>query len=263
MARGIALPTTIAGQHGDDGPKTSERRESVRQTTYLQLKDLILGGQLRPAERLSEQSLSRRLGVSRTPLREALMKLEKEGLVVGQRNVGYTVISFDVPAVRQLLVVREALDVCAAELACLHATDEDLARIRAIIAEMEGMRDGDGNPPSDIARSLDLGLYIHKVIAEAARNQPLIQMTDQIYQQLQLALWLEVQWVDFGNSDLVEHKAIAEAICSRDPAAAAAAARAHVRSSLANMDKVQAILESRRAHRSARSLQSALPGAGG
>jgi DNA-binding GntR family transcriptional regulator len=257
------LPITIAVEQGGEGPKPSERRESVRQMTYLELKDLILSGQLRPAERLSEQSLSQRLGVSRTPLREALMKLEKEGLVVGQRNVGYTVISFDVPAVRQLLVVREALDVCAAELACVHATEEDFTRIRAIIAEMEGMRDGDGNPPSDIARSLDLGLYIHKVIAEAARNRPLIQMTDQIYQQLQLALWLEVQWVDFGDSDLVEHKAIAEAICARDAEAAATAARAHVRSSLANMDKVQAILERRRPHRGANSLRSTPTGTKG
>jgi len=245
----------------EDGLPPPEPAESVRQTTYLLLKDLILSGQIRPAERLSELALSRRLGVSRTPLREALMKLEKEGLVVGQRNIGYTVTSLDVAAVCQLLVVREALDACAAELACFHATEEDLSLIRQVIAEMEALRDGEGNPPSDVARSLDLGLHIHKVIAAAARNQPLILMTDQIYQQLQLALWLEVHWVDFGNSDLDEHRAIATAICARDAAAASAAARAHVRSSLANMEKVQAVLEHRRGRAGPRGSHIALAGA--
>lgn len=240
------MSARVAAQRNEDEAGVPEIQESVRLTTYNQLKELILTGQVRPAERLSEASLSRRLGVSRTPLREALMKLEKEGLVVGQRNVGYAVTSLDVEAVCQLLVVREALDACAAELACQHATEEDLVRIRQVVAEMESLRDGDGNPPSDIARSLDLGLHIHKVIAEAGRNRPLIDMTDQIYQQLQLALWLEVQWVDFGNSDLDEHRAIAEAICARNAAAAASAARAHVRSSLTNMKKVQAVLEHRR-----------------
>ena len=94
--------------------------------------------------------------------------------------------------------------------------------------------------------SVDLGLHIHKVIAEAAGNAPLLQLTSQIYQQLQLALWLEVLWVDFGGTDLAEHKAIAEAIVARDPAAAAAAARAHVRSSIRNMTKVQEMVEHRR-----------------
>lgn len=233
-----------------EGPDVQTRptpaRDSVRQTTYLQLKDLILSGQVRPAERLSEAALAQRLGVSRTPLREALMKLEQEGLVVGQRNVGYTVTSLDVEAVRKLLVVREALDACAAELACLHATDDDLREIGAVVAQMEDLLPSANDDPSAAARSLDLGLHIHRVIAAAARNEPLLQLTDQVYQQLQLALWLEVMWVDLGGSDLAEHRAIADAILARDSVGAGAAARAHVRSSLRNMAKVQDVFEHRR-----------------
>lgn len=226
--------------------KRAQPGTSVRQTTYLQLKELILSGQLRPAEHLSETAIAQRLGVSRTPLREALMKLEKEGLVVGQRNIGYTVASLDVATICKLLVVREALDACAAELACVHATDDDLRKIRDVVEQMEALHDTARNVASDAARNLDLGLLIHRIIAEAARNEPLLQLTNQIYQQLQLALWLEVLWVDFAGSDLTEHQAIAEAICARDPAAAAAAARAHVQSSLQNMTKVQEVFEHRR-----------------
>jgi DNA-binding GntR family transcriptional regulator len=218
-----------------------ESRQSVRQDTYERLKGMILTGKLRPAERLSEHRLAERIGVSRTPLREALMKLEEEGLVVGQRNVGYTVVDLNIEAVRDLLVVREALDVCAAELACKTATEEDFERIRELIAGMVELRKGKISRPVDVARDLELGIRIHKVIAEATRNLALIKTTEQIYQQLQLALWLEVLWGDIEDTGLDEHRAIAQAIFARDRAAAAKAARKHVQSSLKNMSKLQEV----------------------
>jgi DNA-binding GntR family transcriptional regulator len=210
------------------------------------LKGLILSGRLRPAERLAESTLAKRFGVSRTPLREALMKLEEEGLVVGERNVGYSVAAFDVAGVCDLLRVREALDVCAAELACHRATEEDLARIAAILEQMAALNETAGSFPSDLARKLELGIHIHKVIAEVTRNESLLRVSEQIYQQLQLALWLEVLWIDLDGSDLDEHRAIAEAIIARDPSAAAAAAREHVQSSLRNMLKLEELMKHRR-----------------
>jgi DNA-binding GntR family transcriptional regulator len=224
----------------------NEPRGSLRETTYAQLKDLILTGQLRPSERLSENTLAKRFGVSRTPLREALMKLEEEGLVVGQRNLGYTVSDLDINAFCNLLVVREALDVCAARLACVTATEGDLDRLRDVIAQMVELKKRASDTPSDAAQNLDLGLYIHRVILEATRNDALIRSSDQVYQQLRLALWLEVLWVDLEHSDLDEHRAISDAICARDADAAEAAARAHVQSSLRNMSKLQRIWAHRR-----------------
>lgn len=185
--------------------------------------------------------------MSRTPLREALMKLEEEGLVIGQRNVGYTVADLDVGAVRNLLVVREALDVCAAELACTTATEHDFERIRKLIAQMVDLRKTKKSRPVDVARELQLGIRIHIVIAESTRNLALIRMSEQIYQQLQLALWLEVLWIDLPDNGLAEHKAIADAILARDAIAARKAARRHVRSSLENMAKVEEIYRYRRA----------------
>jgi DNA-binding GntR family transcriptional regulator len=218
---------------------------SARLTTYEQLKQLILSGQLRPAERLSEARLAERLGVSRTPLREALMKLDEEGLVVGQRNVGYSVADLDIGAVRDLLVVREALDTCAAALACKEATERDFERIRDIVAQMKSLRKAKKARPVDIARDLELGIQIHVVIAEATRNFALIRTTAQIYQQLRLALWLEVLWLELPDNGLAEHMAIASAILSRDAVAAKRAARAHVRSTLENMERVHELYKFR------------------
>jgi DNA-binding GntR family transcriptional regulator len=223
-----------------------QSRQSVRHETYDRLKDMILTGKLRPSERLSESRLAERIGVSRTPLREALMKLEEEGLVIGQRNIGYTVVDLNVESVCDLLVVREALDACAAELACKTATEDDLERIRDLIAQMVEIHKPKKTRPVDVARDLELGIKIHKVIAEATRNVALIKMTEQVYQQLQLALWLEVLWVDLEDTGLDEHRAIADAIYARDGVAAAKAARRHVRSSLQNMTKVQEVYRYRR-----------------
>ncbi len=232
--------------HGAVTTNDPSETQSVRQATYLQLKDLILSGRVRPAERLAESALAKRFGVSRTPLREALMKLEREGLVVGERNVGYTVADLDVGAVCDLLRVREALDICAAELACARATDEDLAEISGIVDEMAALRSSSGMTASDQARNLELGLHIHKVIARATRNEALLRVSEQIYQQLQLALWLEVLWIDLADSDLAEHRAIADALKARNPEAAATAARDHVQSSLRNMMKLEELMKHRR-----------------
>jgi DNA-binding GntR family transcriptional regulator len=200
---------------------------------------MLLGGRLRPGEHLTESRLAAVLGVSRTPLREALMKLEEEGLVVGRRHLGYSVLSLDVREVCDLLVVRQALDACAAELACVNATDDELVTIRSLIERMIALRATKKTKPADAAADLE-------VIARASRNEPLIRLLAQVYQQLRLALWLEVLWVDWENVGLEEHQAIADAILARDAAAAAAAARRHVQSSLTNMAKVQLIYELRR-----------------
>jgi DNA-binding GntR family transcriptional regulator len=219
---------------------------SVRQTTYERLKEMILGGELRPGERLLEYRLSEMLGVSRTPLREALMKLEEEGIAIGKANIGYSVVELDIQSVRNLLVVRQALDACAAEIAAVTAPDEHRKRIAGIIEEMIALDARKKSDAAPAARELELGLLIHEVIAEATGNDALVKITAQVYQQLRLALWLEVLWIDLEDSGLKEHQAIADAIMARDGKRAAEAARAHVESTLSNMVKIQEIYQHRR-----------------
>lgn len=224
---------------------TATATSSVRRRTYEQLKALILSHAVRPAEKLSEIALAKRLGVSRTPLREALMKLEEEGLVTSERNVGYTVADLDIETVCHLLEVRKALDVLAAELACDRASDDDLAAIRDVVRQIGELRKDDTSA-ENMARRLELGLEIHRVVVKATGNEALLRATDQIYQQLRLALWMEVLWVELGDSDYEEHRAIAEAIGARDREAAARAAAFHVQSSLENLVRLNEVTKLRR-----------------
>ncbi|MDX1488773.1 MAG: GntR family transcriptional regulator, partial [Acidiferrobacterales bacterium] len=92
-------------------------RGTLRKRAYDTLKANILNGNLRRGERLSETRLMQEFDIGRTPVREALNQLEKEGLVVGRPNSGYSVVNFDMEAVCNLLVVREGLDAIAAEVA--------------------------------------------------------------------------------------------------------------------------------------------------
>lgn len=219
---------------------------ALRHHAYEALKGMILSGVLHPGERLSESRLSELLGVSRTPLREALMLLEAEGLVIGRQNSGYAVVHFDPQAICDLLVAREGLDGYTAEIACRFASDDDLARLQAVMGEIdEADRRKDRMPP-DTARQLELGLKVHEVIAAATRNPVLQEMTRRLYEQLRAALWLEVLWLDSWADAVEQHRAIVEAVVARDVPRAVEAAREHVRDSLRNMTRIESLYEDRR-----------------
>ncbi|MGU3496196.1 GntR family transcriptional regulator [Xanthobacteraceae bacterium A53D] len=216
---------------------------TLGEQTYEELKALILTGELRPGERLAEADMAQRLGVSRTPLRQALSRLAQEKLVTKRATGGYLVVRLDSTAITDLVGLREALDTHAARLAAQVATEADLERLRACIAQLEGV--AEHVDASEIAAEYDLGLRIHIIIAEATRNAALIDAVKQVYERLQLAIWLEVTWADHLIDRLSEHRQIVDAICARNPEAAAEAARSHVQRSLDNMLRVLKLREQR------------------
>lgn len=211
---------------------------TLRGKAYTALKTLILRGRLKPGERLAEAELARRLGVSRTPLREALTRLEQDGLVIGKPHHGYVVIDLDATALLDLLDVREVLDVHAAIEAVHRASEHDLDRLRAVMERIERLNDRESRPVEDIAEELELGLRIHEVIAEATGNRYLVETLARIYERLQLALWLEILWIDKWDNTVEEHRAIVDAVCRRDEAAAVEAAKAHVQTSRDNIRRL-------------------------
>lgn len=221
-------------------------RGTLRKKAYDLLKTNILNGYLRRGERLSEARLMREFGIGRTPVREALNQLEREGLVVSRPNSGYSVANFDIDTVCDLLVVREALDAIAAEHAAQAASDAELRRVKAVMDEIEALDSAHTRSPETYAKELELGLKIHEVILEATRNEPLIAVTRRVYDQLRLALWLEVLWVDVWEDAVTEHRAIVDALLARDGIRAAEAARAHVRSSRDNMKIIKDVYDFRR-----------------
>jgi DNA-binding GntR family transcriptional regulator len=219
---------------------------ALRRHAYEALKGMILSAAFHPGERLSEVRLSQLIGVSRTPLREALMLLESEGLVIGRQNSGYCVVHFEPEAIRDLLVAREGLDAYAAEVACRTATEGDLERLQAVMAEIdENDQRQDGAAP-DAARELELGLKVHEVIVAATRNRALQEMTRRLYEQLRVALWLEVLWIDSWDDSVEQHREIVEAVVARDIPRAVEAAREHIRDSLRNMTRIEGLYAERR-----------------
>lgn len=218
---------------------------ALRRHAYEALKGMILSGAFHPGERLSEVRLAQRIGVSRTPLREALMLLEAEGLVIGRQNSGYSVVHFDPEAIRNLLVAREGLDAYVAEVACRTASDADIARLKAVMAEIEEIDrlDDEARQP---ARELELGLEVHEVIVAATGNPVLQDMTRRLYEQLRAALWLEVLWIDSWDDSVEQHREIIEAVLARDAPRAVEAAREHIRDSLRNMARIDRFYDERR-----------------
>jgi DNA-binding GntR family transcriptional regulator len=228
-ARNVAAAIS-SGRHG---------RGTLRRQAYDALREMILSGKLHPGEHLSEVRLSTKLGISRTPLREALMQLDTEGLVVGKPNSGYIVAHFDLARICELLVAREGLDGYAAELAAETASDEALQPLRTVMQEIEELNLAKSRAPEHIARELELGLKIHEVIVAATGNRVLEDMNRRVYEHLQLALWLEVLWIDLSGEAVEEHRAIVDAVLARDGKRACEAARRHVRCSLNNMSTIQ------------------------
>jgi DNA-binding GntR family transcriptional regulator len=219
---------------------------ALRRHAYEALKGMILSSAFHPGERLSEVRLSQLIGVSRTPLREALMLLEAEGLVIGRQNSGYSVVHFEPEAIRNLLVAREGLDAYVAEVACRTATDGDLERLKAVMTEIEETDRRQDNARREPARELELGLKVHEVIVSATRNPALQDMTRRLYEQLRVALWLEVLWVNSWDDAVEQHREIIEAVLARDVPRAVEAAREHIRDSLRNMARVERLYEERR-----------------
>ncbi|MGX0878577.1 DNA-binding GntR family transcriptional regulator [Roseovarius sp. MBR-154] len=236
--------TGLTEDHTHGGPPTP--RGMLREKAYRTLKQGILHGQLRRGERLSEARLMREFDIGRTPLREALNRLEREGLVVSQPNSGYSVANLDIDAVCDLLVVREGLDALAAEIAVETATEDDLRRLAAVMEEIEALDRVHERTPEVYARELELGLKVHEVILDMTRNPALREITQRVYDQLRLALWVEVRWIDQWKMAVEEHRTIVTAVMARDAPAAVAAARAHIRSSRQNMQIIRQINQVRR-----------------
>ncbi len=236
--------TDLTEDHPRSGPPTP--RGMLREKAYRTLKQGILHGQLRRGERLSEARLMREFDIGRTPLREALNRLEREGLVVSQPNSGYSVANLDIDAVCDLLVVREGLDALAAEIAVETATEDDMRRLAAVMEEIEALDRVHERTPEVYARELELGLKVHEVILDMTRNPALREITQRVYDQLRLALWVEVRWIDQWKMAVEEHRAIVTAVMARDAPAAVAAARAHIRSSRQNMQIIRQINQVRR-----------------
>ena len=198
-----------------------QRPNLVREATYDRLKRLIVEGRLLPGERLSEPALAEALGVSRTPVREALQRLAQEGLVELTPGKGARVRVLSPREVEEVYEVRALIEGEAAARAAERCSEEGVRRLEEALAELEGA------DPADYAAQIAADERFHAMLVAASGNRVL----EQVFHDLDAALALTRQFSrDLNQSPetRAQHRAIVAAIRAGDAAAARAAAEAHV-----------------------------------
>jgi DNA-binding GntR family transcriptional regulator len=193
----------------------------VRDGVYEHLKLEILMGKLPSGERLGEIALAERLGVSRTPVREAVQRLVQDGLVEVEANKGARVRALFRQEIEDTYAMREALDGLAARLAAEHRTDADLGRIRDALQKLETL------PETDYLAQTATDLEFHAAIALASQNTVLNGVLRGISETVVRIKQL-TRTTNQSPQTRADHHAILNAIEQQDPSAAEHAARAHV-----------------------------------
>ncbi|MGI6070198.1 MAG: GntR family transcriptional regulator [Blautia sp.] len=195
----------------------------LRDVVFQTLREAILRGELKPGERLMEIALAERLGVSRTPIREAIRKLELEGLVIMIPRRGAQVAKITEKDLTDVLEVRIGLENMVIEKACRLMTEEQLDRLEEAEQNFEkAMQDG------DLKKLAVADESFHNLIYEACDNRRLLQMLSNLREQLYRYRVEYLKDEETRNLLVEEHRAIYDAIRSRDIEGAKEHAFVHV-----------------------------------
>lgn len=195
----------------------------LRDVVYQTLREAILKEDLKPGERLMEVELANQLGVSRTPVREALRMLQLDGLVIMEPRKGAHVASITSKEMQDVLEVRTSLEVLAAQLACERMKEEELAELRFALEKFENALAG--KDPVVIAEA---DMDFHDVIVKSTNNEKLLQILNNLRQQMYR---YRLEYLkDFSNHArlLEEHRMLVDAIERRDKEEAGEISAEHI-----------------------------------
>jgi DNA-binding GntR family transcriptional regulator len=212
---------------------------SVADYSYAVLRREIVEGRFAPGRRMREIELSEWLGVSRTPLRQALSRLEVEGLLVMTARTGLVIASLDEEAMAELYDMREALEGLAASLAARHASPREVATLRQMVRTEAGL-------PEDPQTRAQHNLAFHQAIYAAAHNRFLVKSLNALHDAIALLGPTTFAAPGRPRKAQQEHARITEAVAAQDPERAEAEARAHVRTGLTIRERMRAPARARR-----------------
>ncbi len=195
----------------------------LRDVVFNTLRQAILRGELKPGERLMEIHLADRLGVSRTPIREAIRKLELEGLVTMIPRRGAEVARITEKNLRDVLEVRRALDAFSCELACDRITKQEEEELRRACEEF-----ADATTTRDATVIAAADVRLHDIIVRAAGNDRLTELINNLSEQMYRYRFEYIK--DTSNHDklIEEHRIIYESIVKKDKRTAARTAKLHI-----------------------------------
>ena len=185
----------------------------LREVVFMTLRRQILRGELKPGERLMEISLANKLGVSRTPIREAIRMLEHEGLVVMVPRRGAHVAEITRQELNDVLEIRKTLEVLAIQRSCANMTDRDIRQLReaeeafAILVERKD---------ADITALGEADEHFHDIIYQGTNNRRLIQILNNLREQMYRFRVEYLKDIDIRQMLVREHDAIVKALEIRD-----------------------------------------------
>lgn len=196
---------------------------------YNNIKDAILTSRLAPGQLVNGPELAETYGMSRTPVREALVLLAKEGFVTAVPRVGYLISSVTVQDVREIFELRFYLEGLAAEWAATRADVAQLTRFEEVDGEVRDLREGLGEEePSRVRVAIATNRRFHLMVAEAAGNSRLAKLIDGLLEEGERIYSLDPHLQSSGFL-VGAHVDIVDALCRRDASAARRAMEEHVR----------------------------------
>jgi DNA-binding GntR family transcriptional regulator len=212
--------------------------QPLREVVCETLRDAIRKGILKPGERLMEIQLAEELGVSRTPVREAIRKLELEGYVIMMPRRGTYVANLSIRDVNEVFEIRTSLDSLASGLAAERITDEELERLQRLLVLISEYVE-----TNDMEKIVETDTEFHDLLYQASRNTRLVGIIFNLREQLTRFRTTSMAFPGRLAATLEEHRRIVEAIAQGDVKEAQAAAEYHMEKSeqtlLASMEALK------------------------
>lgn len=206
-------------------PIKLDNYKPLRELVFEALREAIINARLKPGERLMEIQLADELGVSRTPVREAIRKLELEGFVVMIPRKGAYVADISLKEIADVFEIRSALEGLAAELAAERATEDEIEQMERFLVELADMIERkalDGIVETDTR--------FHEALYASSRNERLSQILNLLREQIQRFRTRTMTHPARMRVALEEHRGMVEALAARDGELARRLAQEHIQS---------------------------------
>lgn len=204
-------------------PIKLDNYKPLRELVFESLREAIINGTLRPGERLMEVQLAEDMGVSRTPVREAIRKLELEGFAVMVPRKGAYVAGISVKDISEVFEIRAALEGLAAGLAAERIAADELEELERHLVKVNEYTEA-----NDLKSLVETDTSFHDILYKASRNERLVQIISNLREQIQRFRTTSLAVPGRMKEALIEHKEIVEAISDRNVAQAQNLAQQHV-----------------------------------
>jgi DNA-binding GntR family transcriptional regulator len=198
-------------------------KRNLKEVVYQRLKKGIINHEVLPGMRLREEELAEKLGVSRTPIREAINRLHQEGIVVVIPRRGAYVARLTREEIIENLFIREVLEGLAARLAAENISSSSLAEMRACITQFVSK-----DLLADLENYSQANVQLHKMIIAASKCKKLINLIHNLFDQMDVVRLRTISFPGRAEKSLIEHMEIIDALEKKDGARAEKLVRAHI-----------------------------------